>query len=145
MKMSCGLLIFGKNEEGAVLLVCHVTNSNPSRWDIPKGVQETGEEPMDCVMREVEEETGLVITEEAVLDLGIFDYLPNKQLHLFLYDAITLPSVSVMSCSSMFEMWGKEYPEVDRYKYVKFDELKNYTSPKLFPALEKALSRYHYC
>ena len=59
MKMSCGLLIFGKNEEGAVLLVCHVTNSNPSRWDIPKGVQETGEEPMDCVMREVEEETGL--------------------------------------------------------------------------------------
>jgi putative (di)nucleoside polyphosphate hydrolase len=138
MKISAGLLL----TDGKVLLMCHVTNSNPSRFDIPKGCIEKKEAHIDAMKREVLEETGLVISfedEENLLDLGIFDYLPNKRLHLFLYEQEQLPDINLMKCSSMFTMFDKEWPECDGYKYILFNELKGNTSKALFPVLDKAL------
>jgi len=139
MKTSAGILITDSKK----LLMAHVTLQ--VQYDIPKGLIEPGETPLNCALRELSEETGLMWTDadtSMFVDLGVFDYLPTKQLHLFLYEWHTLPDTSLMKCSSMFERYGKQYPEVDRYMYVPLNELANYASSKLYPVLVKALVKY---
>ena len=140
MLTSCGLII----TDGSLCLLCHVTLSSPSRWDLPKGVMEDGESAIDCVVREVYEETGVVVDIDNLLDLGIFDYMPNKNLHLFVSEQETLPPVNKMTCVSTFERYGKDYPEVDNYMYCSFKDLKTYASPTLFTVLDKALVNFIY-
>lgn len=142
MKTSCGLLL----TDGHKILLAHVTNK--PQWDIIKGVQEEGETPLACMLREAREESGIVFDEEEqkqLVDLGLYEYLPAKKLHLFLFETSTenLPDVSLMACDSMFIMYGKEYPEVDSFEYVPFDQLVNYTSIKLFPVLEKSILTHY--
>jgi len=140
MKTSCGLLL----TDGKKLLLCHVTNK--PQWDIPKGVQEEGETPIQCLLREVKEETGIVFDKEEIehiIDIGIYDYLPAKKLHLFLFETENLPDAYLMACNSMFTMYEKDFPEVDAFEYVPFDSLVNYTSMKLFPVLEKSVLTYY--
>lgn len=139
MKTSCGILITDCEK----LLMCHVTLSRPDRWDIPKGELEENETPLTCALRELEEETSLLLSpdfENEIKDIEIFSYLPNKQLHLFLLVTNKHPNVTTLRCSSTFERYGKKYPEVDDYKYVLYNEIKNHASNKLFPVLEKALN-----
>ncbi len=142
MKTSCGLLF----TDGKSLLLCHVTNK--PQWDIPKGVAEPEETLLQCLFREVKEETGIVFDDseqEAIIDLGIFKYLRDKQLHLFLFETETekLPDVSLMACNSTFIQYETEYPEVDAFKYVPFEQLENHTSMKLFPVINKVLNEYY--
>jgi hypothetical protein len=43
-----------------------------------------------------------------------------------------------MKCSSTFERYGKDFPEVDDYKYVPFNEIRLHASNLLFLALHRA-------
>jgi 8-oxo-dGTP pyrophosphatase MutT (NUDIX family) len=52
------------------------------RWDIPKGVGEQGESPLQTAVREAHEETGLALEAGDLLDVGRFAYLRTKDLHL---------------------------------------------------------------
>ena len=136
MKISCGLLL----TDGRKLLLCHVTGKH--HWDIPKGVQEGEEEPLDTLIREVKEETGVVLdgsTIDALLDLGLFNYLPGKMLHLFLLEVDGFPSLLHMSCSSTFEMFGKSHPEVDEFDYVPFQDLEIHVTENMFKVLNQSL------
>jgi len=136
MKTSCGVLL----TDGKVLLLCHVTNH--PQWDIPKGENNLGESEMMTALRECKEETGLIVSSKYLKDLGMFDYLPNKNLHLFLcfIDNQYLPKITGMNCSSTFTMYSKTYPEVDKYDYISYSELNKYASKKLYPVLCKALN-----
>ena len=156
MKLSCGFLLT-YNES---LLLCRVTLSNPVRWDIPKGeyepegednytLSDINERHFLCAIRELFEETGLLLgtipywTKEATKDLGIFQYLPNKQLHLFHFNSLEPIPADKLICLSVFERYGKSYPEVDAYKYVPFSDIINHASNKLYPVLERALNLSH--
>lgn len=53
-----------RNETGDVLL-CELAYK--SEWDLPGGVVDPGESPATCVVREVQEELGLVVTPQRLL------------------------------------------------------------------------------
>src|SRR4029450_2541875 len=75
--VSSGILVLDPERE---LLLCHATGT--SRWDIPKGVGEPGESVRGTAVRETAEETGLAFEADDLLDLGLFPYLRQKELHL---------------------------------------------------------------
>ena len=119
--LSCAVLLLN---ERAQLLLCHVTGRR--WWDVPKGLQEPGETPRQTALRELAEETGLVLTAHELLDLGRIAYRPDKDLQLFAAcrasDALDL---SRCRCSSHFEdpRTGRPFPEVDAFAWVPFADI----------------------
>lgn len=120
-KLSCAVLLLN---EQAQLLLCHVTGKR--WWDVPKGLQDPGETPRETALRELAEETGLVLAPHELLDLGRFAYRPDKDLHFFAAlresDALDL---SRCRCSSHFEdpRTGRPWPEVDAFEWVPFAQV----------------------
>ena len=51
---SCGFLLLRREPEVSFLLMRH-----PTRWDLPKGHVEQGENELQCAYRELYEETGI--------------------------------------------------------------------------------------
>ena len=96
MELSAGIII----TNGHQFLIGHVTLQR--WWDIPKGRVEADETPREAAVRETFEETGLKINPNDLLDIGVYNYLPNKNLHLFLLLAPILPPLSSMRCISLY-------------------------------------------
>lgn len=71
------------NDDGHVLLGQRADNG---RWTIITGMVEPGEEPAVALRREVEEETGVVVEVEALLDTGVVGPItfPNGDVCTFL-------------------------------------------------------------
>lgn len=132
METSAGVLI--TDEEN--ILLGHVTLS--SRYDIPKGKIEDNESPIDAVIRETKEETGLDLNIGNLLDLGEFKYLKNKNLHLFKYKMNEIPLN--LKCTSYFERYGKEYPEFDGFKIVPIKDVQSYISLNLYKVIKSILN-----
>lgn len=126
-RLSCGVLIVNPGRE---LLLCHVTGQ--SHWDLPKGGMAEGETPLAAALRETEEETGLALAADALIELGRFDYRPRKALHLF---AALLPRIDprALRCESEFSERGsgRRLPEMDDYAWVGFAEVAHHTRPRL--------------
>jgi 8-oxo-dGTP pyrophosphatase MutT (NUDIX family) len=113
--LSCGVLLLNRRGE---IFACHATGT--PRWDLPKGVADAGEAPMDAAVREAWEEAGLRLPADALTDLGAFEYLPAKRLHLFALrvadDGIDLARCR---CRSFFEhhRTGAAMPETDAWAW----------------------------
>ncbi len=111
--LSCGVLLLNRRGE---VFTCHATGT--PRWDLPKGVADPGEAPRDAAVREAWEESGLRVPAERLVDLGEFDYISAKRLHLFALrvadDAIDLARCS---CRSFFphHRTGAATPEADAW------------------------------
>ncbi len=111
--VSCGVLLVNRRAE---VFACHATGT--PRWDLPKGVAEIGESAREAAVREAWEESGLRLPADRLVDLGEFDYLPAKRLHLFALrvgnDAIDL---ALCSCRSFFahHRTGVSTPEADAW------------------------------
>lgn len=60
---SCGVVVF-RREPLSFLLMRH-----PTRWDLPKGHVDPGETDVECALRELQEETGIV-ADDIELDSG---------------------------------------------------------------------------
>ncbi|KJS12915.1 MAG: hypothetical protein VR67_06985 [Peptococcaceae bacterium BRH_c8a] len=134
-KISAGLLL----TDGAKLLVCHVTGRN--FYDIPKGLVDDGEEPTAACIREVREETNLLIKREIIADLGVYEYTRDKDLHLFLLYRRDLPDTGNMGCSSFFiNKAGRRLPEVDGYRYIALKEKEIYLTQNMARVIGTALT-----
>jgi len=108
-RISAGVLI----TDGRRLLLGHAVRS--PRWDIPKGLVESGEALAEAAIREVFEETGLRVPPGALVPLGMHRYLPGKDLALFAW-AVDLPDPAALRCTSTFSLpGGAELPEFDRF------------------------------
>lgn len=126
---SSGVLIL--NEHGSVLL-CHATERR--HWDIPKGQPEPGEAPIDTVLRETHEETGLRFDASALIELGLFPYRADKELHLFAVSVSTLEvDIDTCVCTSLFPSCrnGKMIPEMDAFRWVAPADVGRYASASL--------------
>lgn len=106
------------------LFVCHATGT--PRWDLPKGMQEAGESALQTAVREAWEETSLALEPEALFNLGVFDYLPAKRLHLFgLHVATSAFQIDDCRCHTSFahRITGRPTLEVDGYAWKPVDRL----------------------
>ena len=115
---SCGVVV--RDETGLVLLG-QATGS--ARWDIPKGVAEAGESFVDAAVRELREETGLVSAPDALRAVGVFRYLPGKDLALFEWSAGVV-DVAGLRCGSLFRgRDGRMVPELARFALMAWEEV----------------------
>ena len=135
-RTSCGTLIV--NEQGQLLLA-HVTGKR--QWDIPKGAAEPGEAPVAAALRETREETGITLEPAQLRDLGRFDYMPAKDLHLF---AVRLDGQALdladCHCSSHFsDRDGRLRPEVDAFRWASEQEAATLCTPRMAAVLARAL------
>jgi 8-oxo-dGTP pyrophosphatase MutT (NUDIX family) len=100
--------------DGSRVLLGHATRS--PRWDIPKGLAEPGESYAAAAVRELAEETGLVVSEAELRPLGVHRYLRDKDLALFVWMPSEMPSPDALVCRSTFELpSGAVAPEFDRF------------------------------
>ena len=112
--VSCGVIV----TDGERLLLGHATRS--PRWDIPKGGVEPGETLGAAACRELLEETGLTAPEEALIPLGVKEYLRYKDLALFAWIVPALPDPRTLRCSGVVA--ATQLPEFDRFGLFTPDE-----------------------
>lgn len=131
-KISAGLILTDKTK----FLGCHSTGNY--FYDIPKGSIEEGETALEACIREVQEETGLHVEGENLIDLGVFDYNYEKNLHLFLLVKEDLPQTEQMICTTYFETKsGKKLPEADKFRYIKFSEKEVFLTENMKRVIQK--------
>jgi len=111
------------DKEGNIL-GCHGTGK-PSNmgYDFPKGKVEEGETDAVAALRELREETGLVLNETDLIDAGVHPHNKEKDIHIFINRVNVLPNPSNLKCTSYFETKdGKMLPEMNGYKIISKEE-----------------------
>ena len=108
-------------DRGRRLLIGQATGS--PRWDIPKGIAEPGESWAEAALRELREETGLVVEAARLSPLGVHQYLPGKRLALFAWHPADMPDPATLRCSSMFRARdGRLLPELAQFAVLPWAE-----------------------
>lgn len=119
--LSCGVLVRRAPGE---LLLGHATGRH--LWDIPKGVRDPDESSVDAALRELREETGLIVEPYRLVDLGQHRYLPRKDLQLYMLDPPD-PTIDIAPCKCTTfyrtRTGHREVPEVDAYRWAQREEV----------------------
>lgn len=119
--VTCGIYLYSTTSEK--VLVCHATHSPWNNWSIPKGLPDNGETPYAAAMRELYEETGIELEKIHTVTVQPLDarkyQKQNKILESFLVVTNSDLSTHTFVCHSFTE---KQFPEVDRWKWVSLDE-----------------------
>jgi len=128
--ITSGVFIFNKKQE---LLICHPTNgSYTNNWSIPKGMLDKYESLEDAALREVFEETNLLLRRLELTYIGSMLYpKQNKELHAFI-TVIDDSNNLDLKCNSFVEKLN--IPENDIIKFTPFEsalELIHETQRKL--------------
>lgn len=129
LPVSCGTVVI--NVAGEVLL-CHVTGQD--LWDLPKGMQEADEPALRTARRELHEETGLEFAEDLFVEVGCFDFRPDKRLHLFMVHApASLMDIGHLTCVSHFvhPETGVPTPEMDGFRWASRDDVRRLCGPNM--------------
>lgn len=121
-QVTCAVLIVTPSDK---ILIVHPTGSSndDQNWSLPKGKSEPNESHHDAAVRELKEETGIIIDSSELIDMGIYPYLPEKDYHLFAYESDYEINLKSLKCTSFcIDKDGKEIPEVDKFMMVKSQE-----------------------
>ena len=124
MKITCGIFLFNNRNE---FLIVHPTNHPEDFWSIPKGIKNKNEDDFDAACRELHEETNIKLEDIDVIDkkhLGMFKYnYKNKKLSAFYVETKYDFKDYEIKCESMVRhLKGKDFPEVDDFKWVNIEE-----------------------
>jgi 8-oxo-dGTP pyrophosphatase MutT (NUDIX family) len=130
--ITCGVLITDRER----LFICHPTDSK--HWDIPKGRKEGWEMIGEAAVRELQEETGLVLASRDIRYIGIWDYKPGKDMVLFSHRTNSMPDPSQCFCPSTFEANGQQIAEMDDWAVVSWDDAIARMNPDLARVLTTA-------
>lgn len=130
-KITCGVFLVNKNNE---ILVCHPTNHKENIWSIPKGIKEKDEDEFDAALRELHEETNILINRENLKvykTLNKFSYKHGKKT----LQPFFIPEVEneldfgkfELKCNENVKLFGgHKFPEVDDYWWVDIHKAKDY-------------------
>ena len=69
------------NSAGRVLLL----RNERDEWELPGGRLEVGEKPAECVAREISEESGWEVTAGPLLDVWVYEPIPDRHLLIVTY------------------------------------------------------------
>jgi 8-oxo-dGTP pyrophosphatase MutT (NUDIX family) len=135
-ELSVGTII----TDGQYILGCRPYGRKDEKhsYDLPKGHWEDGETYVETAVRECKEETGFDLWPDHLIDLGKYEYIPTKDLYIFLVALDFMPELKSLKCTTYFEMDGKKVPEVVSYKLIPITELQWFFK-SLEPIVEKAL------
>jgi 8-oxo-dGTP pyrophosphatase MutT (NUDIX family) len=107
------------------ILACHATNSPWNRWSIPKGLGDPGEDSFHAAARELQEETGIDLSEIHIVkkhSLPAVKYQKqNKLLKSFLVVTDTDLDKHDFCCHTLV---NNEFPEVDKWKWIEPEQMK---------------------
>lgn len=125
-RMTNAIVIINK---GGDILGCHgYKKPQENSYDFPKGQNEPGESDIDAAIRELREESGIILQyPERLIDCGIHKHNNEKNIHIFLYQTENFPDLSKLTCISFFtDSGGNTCPEVDGYKIIPKSERTKY-------------------
>lgn len=106
------------------ILGCHGTSKPENTgYDFPKGCVDEGETDIAAAIRELREETSLVVSESDLIDAGIYPHNREKNIHIFICKMNVLPNTATLKCTSYFETPdGKRLPEMNGFKIISKEE-----------------------
>ena len=137
-ELSCGFILLNKKDKRQIL-ACLPTGRkvfSGGNYDIPKGHKEEGESTLEAALRELKEETGITLTNEKIYDCGIFKYLAQKDLYIYI--AVVDLNLKSLKCTSMFEnRSGQLIPEISDYMWT--DDI-SYFYKSLQPIISDCIS-----
>jgi predicted NUDIX family NTP pyrophosphohydrolase len=122
-KISAGVLLFRRKGEEIEVFLVHPggplwAGKDEGAWSIPKGLVEEGEDLLRAALREFEEETGLKLSADNVIELQPVRLKSGKVVHAFAIEGDCDPGEIR---SNTFQMeWPprsgriQEFPEIDR-------------------------------
>jgi predicted NUDIX family NTP pyrophosphohydrolase len=131
--ISAGILLFRRTEEALEVLLVHPggpywAKKDLGAWSIPKGLVEEGEEPLQCALRELEEELGspFAFAAEELVELGSVRQKAGKVVHCWAAEADFDPAT--LRSNSFSIEWPprsgveREFPEVDRAEWFGLEQ-----------------------
>jgi predicted NUDIX family NTP pyrophosphohydrolase len=148
-KQSAGILIYRRvGDELQVLLVHpggpYFKSKELGAWSIPKGEFTDNEDPATVAVREVEEETGYVVT-SPLTPLSPIKQKGGKRVQAWAAEGDLDPAAIV---SNTFELeWPprsgrtQEFPEVDRAGWFTPDQARDKIIPAQFALVEELIKR----
>jgi bis(5'-nucleosidyl)-tetraphosphatase len=128
-RLSAGVVVLRQSPEGWLLLLLRAFD----HWDFPKGMVETGEEPLAAAIREVEEES---LISDLEFDWGETStqtgpYSRGKVARYYIARTNT-PDITLPVNPEL----GR--PEHTEFRWVDFDEAMELVSPRVRPVLKWA-------
>lgn len=132
--ISCGVIIINKENK---ILACKPFGRKDGRNDIPKGCMQENEEPIQSAIRETFEETGLDLSNIELEDVGLHEYMKNKDLHLFKCNMEV--DLTKLKCTSFFDRNGQSFPEVDGYFWANLNDIEDIFYVKLGTIIKNIL------
>ena len=127
-RKSCGVLPYREADGQREYLI--VFERHSQCWSLPKGHMEPGETEVQTALRELQEETGLAAVLD-VSDTAVIEYpispMGKKQVVFFLGYVSGIPRT--------------RDGEIDSFRWVKADQLKDYLFPDTVAACRKLLDR----
>ena len=135
--VSAGLVLYRRTDTGFEVLLAHPGGPfwaarDAGAWSIPKGLVESGEEPLDAAQREFAEETGLQPS-GPFLPLGTVKQKAGKLIHAWACAGEAKPAQ--LKSNLMRAEWpygsGRwlSFPEVDRFGWFSPHEAREKLSP----------------
>lgn len=99
---------FCEYEDKLLFLERHPNSPQGGTWGIPSGKHEIGEDALAAVIREVYEETGLIISKDSIDDVGKL-YVRHPTIdfiyHMFRYRFHTFPQVTLRLEEHLKLLW----------------------------------------
>ena len=147
-QISAGILAYRRRDELEVLLA-HPggpfwAKKDAGVWTIPKGLIESGDDPIDTARREFKEETGLVASGEMIA-LAPVRQKSGKLVHAF---ALEADFDLALFASNIFEIdWPPKsgrrqtFPEIDRIAYFTLPVAKGKILAYQIPFLSELVKR----
>ena len=127
MIKSCGIIPYRINEETSQIefLVGHPGGpywKNKDYWALLKGRQNKGESTELTAIREFQEESGLVLTEEEKKKIWYVGFAKQRKDKIVSAFAIEKPDIDPDKCFSN-QADGCNWNEIDRYRWMPYDEI----------------------